>query len=232
MPYKNYSRKRRYDKKRKRFLRESPLGGEPASDTENIVFLSESEESKPAASVTSVHEQNERKSMAREGQTPALISCQSDDHMAAQAICSLVDRVRTLESPTTSEKQSPLGLFPYRHLIDHNYTAQAAVVGNSNPQGVVIVTGRDTDLSDDSESHTSASQAADQTVHDVAQILTQMQMRKDVSADDSQRLSMAGHEPSKLKKTFFCTFANCNRSYGKSSHLKAHLRSHTGQSVY
>ena len=33
-------------------------------------------------------------------------------------------------------------------------------------------------------------------------------------------------------RNFQCTFANCNKSYLKSSHLKQHFRSHTGEKPY
>ena len=49
------------------------------------------------------------------------------------------------------------------------------------------------------------------------------------SCDDE--LSFVEAPESKTKKLHMCSFKGCGKTYGKSSHLKAHQRTHTGQYI-
>lgn len=58
---------------------------------------------------------------------------------------------------------------------------------------------------------------------------TQVPSRVSVAAESGSKVMTFA---SNNKKTHKCLYAGCNKVYGKSSHLKAHLRTHTGEKPF
>lgn len=178
-----------------------------------------------------------------------------DTHLAAEAICSLdKPRVYVQKQKPMKARKPPLSvpsssslsndpyvrfLYPPAHLMDHNYCSASAPKSplpiergppirraqnykvKNESQAVkaepvfdfeVVVPIGEAEQNDEETN-------SDDSIRDVATILTEMK-RSAVSEEESNSL---------MKKGFICPHQGCFRRYGKSSHLKAHLRSHTGR---
>lgn len=217
MPYKNYIKKKEYDRNRKRITRsvekQPQTCGSPIEEDTSVGSLNSDSE---------LVEKSERQAKSTQGSKMQSlddnldvvideIKMEPDAQLAAHAICSL----RCTKTPTETESDSLVPLstrlgLPI-HLSDHNYYS----LFESPPEKKL------------SRNSHSSIEISDETVQDVARILTQMKQGVTVNVPTNQNRSNS-NLTAPVKKPYACTYAGCERGYWKSSHLKAHLRTHTG----
>lgn len=256
MPYRSYYKRRRYDRTRKKHRHFLKAIQQTREQIDQVKFEKKVLINTERLWINNEHTYaqggllNMEDFCSRPEELPISVSDESyiDTHIAAEAICSL-DKPRVYWKKARSGKlqRAPLSvpssstlasdpyvrfLYPPAHLMDHNYASASAPKSplpiergprikkqkNVIPKKealdyeVVPTEGAEIEIEEDN---------SDDSIRDVATILTEMK-RSFIFEDESPSGS--------IKKAFLCPHQGCFRSYGKSSHLKAHLRSHTGMS--
>lgn len=270
MPYKNYKKKKEYDRRRKRSSRWADLEERKATNPEQKNNIEMPRNVKTECEEKRVIVYNRRKNRSRKVKainvvvgpnfckTEASITnetCKDSEAVNHQPI---TDIMSNSASNIAAGNHSPESGFSEAFDLEvHELEPEAQLAAQAicslqrshqqmieesapNPSNVIVVTrsqkpGVPLHLVDhnyyslythkESQPKEQCDSAAISEAQDVAKILTQLKQCVVIGVPGEV-------EHVVVRKPYACAYAGCGRSYWKSSHLKAHLRTHTGNCLF